>query len=346
MQQEFNTYPGPAAWTAAQFQDESWIDVLTKEHKAELAAAARALPDDESQWLQMTRADLALPTLGPLLAEVNHKLDQGCGFAVLRGLELPPLDVDYAYRVNWVLALAMGDVIAQNANGEVIGAVQAVVDADDNGLDTRGYVSNAELRFHCDGGDVASLLCVRQAPEGGYNALVSMVTIHNTMLAECPQHLATLYRGLSMYMRKEGNLDGAELPRRPLFYPQQDHLLAWCNLRLMELPYEAAGVEMPVAERAALDALEEIAERPENQLSLKLRPGDMLLVHNFYCMHKRSGFTDDPDPDRARLMLRLWYNLAGGRAEAFQSRQQRAGYFTQAPYVIRHRDGAATGEAK
>jgi hypothetical protein len=330
-------FHGASAWHAQDYTETNWIDELSPEQRGELDAAARALPEDESAWLKIRRDDLHLPTVGPLLAQVNEALDTGRGFAVLRGMELPPADEDYAYRVNWVLALALGNVIAQNANGEVIGAVQAVVEADDNGLNTRGYVSNAELRFHCDGGHVASLLCVRQAPEGGFSSLVSMHAIHNAMATECPEHLETLYRGLILYMRAEGGKEGTEIPRRPLFYDCGDYLLAYINLRLMELPYEAKGEPMPAEERAALDALEEIAERPEFKISFKLQAGDMLLVHNFVCMHKRSNFIDDSDPAKSRLMLRLWYNLDGSRVDAIQPPEQRKGYFTDAPYVIRHR---------
>jgi hypothetical protein len=331
-------FEGPSAWRSEQYAGTGWIDELTSGQKQELDAAARALPVDESQWLTMNRADLDLPTLGPRLDQVTEELEAGRGFAVLRGIDLPPTALDYAYRVNWVLAVALGNVIAQNANGEVIGAVQAVVDAEDNGLDTRGYVSNADLRFHCDGGDVVTLLCVRQAPEGGFSSLVSMHSIHNAMARECPQHLETLYRGLHVFMRKEGDLESAVIPRQPLFFDGGDHLLAWINLRLMELPFESADKPMPPAERAALDALEEIAERPEYKLTFKLQPGDMLLTHNYVCMHKRTHFTDDPDPDKSRLMLRLWYNVAGSRVEAIQPPEQRGGYFTQAPYAIRHRE--------
>ena len=84
----------------------------------------------------------------------------------------------------------------------------------------------------------------------------------------------------------------------------------------MELPYESAGEPMPEEERAALDAVEEIAERQSNKLTFKLKPGDILLTHNHVCMHKRSAFIDEVDPSRSRLMLRLWYNVPGGRAEA------------------------------
>ncbi len=336
-------FQGASAWTSAEYADESWIDPLSADHLAELTTAALGLPDDEAQWLALRREDIDLPTLGSLLDAVTEDLEDGRGFAVLRGIDIPAAGIhgysqeDWAYRVNWILAVALGSVIAQNVNGEVIGAVQAVLNASDNGIDTRGYVSNAELRFHCDGGDVATLLCVRQAPEGGFNSLVSMHAIHNAMARECPRHLETLYRGLPMFMRAEGDMDQAQLPRQPLFFDLGAHLLAWINLRLMELPYESAGKSMPRAERAALDALEEIAERPEYKLTFKLQPGDMLLTHNYVCMHKRSGFVDDPDPARSRLMLRLWYNIPGSRVETVQPPDKRTGYFVQNPYVIRHR---------
>ncbi len=336
MTKEFRLFEGHSAWQAQDFEDTAWIDVLSEQQKQELAAAAASLPEEEAKWLEKSKQDFDLETLAPRLDEINQELESGRGFAFIRGIDLPPQDVNYAYRVNWVLAKALGDVIAQNANGEVIGAVQAVVQANDNGMDTRGYVSSAELRFHCDGGDVASLLCVRQAPEGGMNTLVSMISIHNTMVQECPEHLETLYKGLQLYMRKEGDLESALMPRRPLFFPVKDQLLAYANLRLMELPYEAAGVPMPADERAALDAFEEIAERPENVLRIKLQPGDLLLTHNFICMHKRSSFVDDPDPEKSRLMLRLWYNIDGSLVETIQPKELRRGYFTQSPYVIRH----------
>lgn len=332
---EFETYAGPAAWTASDFEGTGWIHTLSADQRDEITRAAKKLPEDESDWLTLRGEDIDLPLLRPEMDRLREELETGCGFALVRGIDLPPTDVDYAYGVNWLLALGLGDVIAQNANGEVIGAVTQVVEAGDNGLDTRGYVSNADLRFHCDGGDVASLLCVRQAPEGGSNSLSSMISVHNTMVQECPQHLETLYRGLPMYMRKEGAMQGSELPRRPLFYPQADSLLAWANLRLMELPYEASGTSMPDPEREALDAFEEIAERDHHKLTFKLEPGDLLLTHNFTCLHKRSGFINHPDPNKSRLMLRLWYNIAGGRVEAIQPAQERRGYFTQNPYVIR-----------
>jgi hypothetical protein len=337
--QQIRAFEGRSAWRRADFSGDDWIENLTTAENEELRAAALALPEDEALWMDLTPDDISIVTLRQRLARVTCELDEGVGFALLRGIDLPPDNVDYAYRVNWVLALLLGDVIAQNAKGELIGAVQDEVKTGDNGLETRGYVSNAELRFHCHGGDVASLLCVRQAPEGGESALVSMVRIHNDMLRECPEHLETLYRGMEIHIRAEQGMASDTMPRQSIFMPQQDHMLAWCNLRIMELPYEAKGEAMPAAERAALDALEEIAERPENKFSFKMQPGDMFLTHNFICMHKRSAFVDDPAPNKNRFLLRLWYNIRGGRTERALSPDTRKGYFTKAPYVIRHKAG-------
>ena len=155
-------YSNDAAWTCADLKDERWIYELETEQLRELYRAAKSLPDDETAWLDLTSTDFDLARLTPVFDRANRELERGRGFCLLRGIELRG-DRDFAYRVNWVLALGLGNVIAQNANGEVIGAVEAVVQATDNGANTRGYVSNAELRFHCDGGDVASTVCATGA---------------------------------------------------------------------------------------------------------------------------------------------------------------------------------------
>ena len=328
----------PADWASARYSDvDGWSETLGAEECEELGQAARQLPPAMQDWVSLTPADIPLARLAPRLQAINDDLERGRGFALLRGIDLPENDFDTVRRIKWVLALNLGDVIAQNAKGEMMGSVQAEF-MGERTQDVRGYVSRDELRFHCDGGDVASLLCVRQAPTGGTSSLVSSVAIHNIMARECPEHLEVLYRGIPLYMRKEssgeGVLDSSTLPRIPLFRIDDGQLSCFSNLRLMELSYEAAGLEMPGDERAALAAFEAIAERETMKIEFKLRPGDLLLVHNLAVMHKRSAFEDDPDPAKARLMLRLWYNVRGGRTERIRTPEQRKGYFTKAPLII------------
>ena len=210
-------------------------EILSNDQREELLMLAKSLPDNEDEWLNISKDDLALNFLKPLFIQTNKELDMGRGFVLLRELGISEDDEDLAYRVNWILALGLGDV-KKNANGEVIGAVQAVVQADDNGATTRGYVSNAELRFHCDGGDVASLVCVRQAPEGGVSSLVSMISIHNTILRECPEHLETLYKGFHIYGRKRGDMDSSISPLIPTFMPQKRSFAGFYKLEINGTP--------------------------------------------------------------------------------------------------------------
>ena len=337
---EYAVVASPSDWIATDYSEtEHWSESLNAAEAAELKRTARQMPSDMRDWIGLKPTDVPLVELRAKLARITDDLERGRGFALLRGIDLPSDDFDQVRRMKWALAVNLGDVIAQNAKGEMMGSVQAEFEGERT-ADVRGYVSRDELRFHCDGGDVATLLCVRQAPVGGSNSLVSSVAIHNAMVRECPEHLPALYRGLPLYMRKEsaseGKLESATLPRIPLFRLFQGQLLCFSNLKLMELSYETAGIAMPPEERAALDAFEEIAERDEMKIEFKLEPGDMLLTHNLTVMHKRSAFEDDPDPEKARLMLRLWYNVRGGRSQSLQKPDDRRGYFTQAPLVIQH----------
>ena len=45
----------------------------------------------------------------------------------------------------------------------------------------------------------------------------------------------------------------------------------------------------------------------------QLAPGDIQLLHNHQILHARSAFTDWPEPERKRHLLRLWLSPANGR---------------------------------
>ncbi len=113
------------------------------------------------------------------------------------------------YRLYWIIAISLGTVVPQNAKGEMIGAVTDLIGGAARGTDDRGYTSSDELRFHCDGGGASSLFCVRQAPIGGENAVVSLLSVYNELLAHHPDQLEVLYRGFPLYQRKEAG-DGRD----------------------------------------------------------------------------------------------------------------------------------------
>ena len=56
-----------------------------------------------------------------------------------------------------------------------------------------------------------------------------------------------------------------------------------------------------------------LANDPALHLKMRLAPGDMQFVYNHTNLHDRTGFTDWPDPEQRRHLLRLWLSLPDDR---------------------------------
>ena len=280
----------------------------------DLDRVADALPARSENWIAHTTREATTDRLAGRFGEMGRELGQGRGFVIIRGLSAR--DEEAFRRKFWVIGNHLGMPVMQNARGEILSEVFDRFAGAPRGLDSRGYESNDELRFHCDGGDCIGLACVRQAPTGGESGLVSLLAIYNELVANHPEHLAALYRGFPLYVRKESEGDGrstraASVPDRriPVFASENGRLSAWVNMVLAKQAAEVSGVPMDSAARAALDRLEEIAERPAMKLRFRMRAGDVLWVHNMSVMHRRDLYHDDPDPSKQRLFYRMWTNL-------------------------------------
>lgn len=64
---------------------------------------------------------------------------------------------------------------------------------------------------------------------------------------------------------------------------------------------------------ALLDRIVELAHSDELRLDMAFEPGDIQLLNNWTAVHWRTGFTDWPEPDRKRLLYRLWIDRPGER---------------------------------
>ena len=52
---EFIEYQTPSAWKSKDFDDSSWIDILSNDQREELLMLAKSLPDKEDEWLTITK---------------------------------------------------------------------------------------------------------------------------------------------------------------------------------------------------------------------------------------------------------------------------------------------------
>ncbi|MFT5173766.1 MAG: hypothetical protein ACI8W7_001944 [Gammaproteobacteria bacterium] len=314
-----NRFNGPvrdrSAWRGSEFVDnDAWAHYLTQTELAELESALEQVIRADLPALEFSRESFVLPTLGPILAAMLEELENGRGFALLRGIPVELYDEASLYRLYWGIAVHLGNMISQNAKGDLIGRVENV-GVDINAVNARGYMTNAALHPHNDSADIVGLLCVRQAKEGGQNMITSAMTIYNELLATHPEYLDVVYDGFHYDVRGEG-VTGSDNEvthhRVPIYSYFDERLSCRYNKRAIETAARKRAQPLSLIEQGALDTIEQLTLDPQMRLDFPLLPGDLQLLNNHMVLHARSHFIDWPQRERQRLLLRLWVNRREG----------------------------------
>lgn len=305
-----------SAWRASDFvHDHTWTVLWPSEALNELHAAVTEATRRGRTAATVRREDFPLPGVAAFLAGIRDEVEFGRGFVLLRGIPMERYDDAAAGLLFRGIGCHIGDVVTQNAKGDLLGHVQDKGYADYRGRDdVRGYQTRARLEFHTDVVDVVGLMCLRAAREGGRSLIVSSVTVHNEMLRDTPQLLGLLYSNFLFDRR------GEETPgERPYFvspiYSMYEGTLS-CRPAVIEYIHSAepkTGIPLSPAQRTALETFINHALRDELQVAMDLEPGDIQLLNNSVILHARTGFIDHEQPERRRHLLRLWLNVEAGR---------------------------------
>src|SRR5258708_770261 len=161
----------------------------------------------------------------------------------------------------WGIGTHLGRGLSQSVLGDRLGHVKDFSREDPL---ARAYRNKQELSPHTDSCDLVGLACLRTAETGGVSRLTSALSVHNAMLAECPQSLERLYQGYAFHRR--GEEQPGELPYTPYrvrVYSNIDGSVSARYVRTyVEAGEAAAGHPMDEDDLAVLDRLEEISKRP------------------------------------------------------------------------------------
>jgi len=304
-----------SAWRGSDFAgDDAWVHLVTRAELDELDAALDSVTRAGLSALEFTREAFPLPDFGATLAGILDELENGRGFALLRGIPVERYDESSLHRLYWGIAVHLGDMISQNAKGDLIGRVEDV-GVDINAMNARGYMTHAALHPHNDSADIVGLLCVRQAREGGQNMIASAMAIYNEILASHPEYLDVLYAGFHYDVRGEG-VTGSENEvtrnRVPVYSYFDGRLSCRYNQRAIETAARKTGRPLTEIEQGALDTMARLTLDPRMRLDFPLQPGDLQLLNNHMVLHARGDFIDWPQRERRRLLLRLWVNRRDG----------------------------------
>jgi len=303
----------PAGWTREALEDAPELIVrLTPAHVAEIDAAVAEIEQRGLDIMEIGRADMALPTLGPVLDDVRGELLDGRGFVVIRGVPVERYSRLQSAIAFWGMGSHIGLPVSQNAKGHLLGHVKDLGGTSFDNPKNRGYQTHDTLPFHSDSCDVVGLLCLQTAKSGGRSAVVSSITLYNEMLKRRPDLVAELIKPL--YRDRRHEIPEGKDPwfQLPVFNFFEDLLTtSWQGgyirsaQRFDELPRFTPELE------EALDVVGELMH--ELCFQMDLRQGDIQLLHNHVVLHSRTGFEDWPEPERKRHLLRLWLATPAGR---------------------------------
>ncbi|NKB55410.1 MAG: TauD/TfdA family dioxygenase [Alphaproteobacteria bacterium] len=313
-----------SAWTRDDIAaSDDWIHVLSDAEIADLDRALRAVHRPSVKLADITRADFPLPVLGPVLVGLEQDVRTGRGFFLLRGIPVERYSDDELFVLKWGIGTHLGRAISQNTYGDVLGHVFDHGAADPTATRTRGYQTSAGLDFHVARADMTSLLCLRQGRAGGISRIVSSMAVHNAILARHPEYLPPLYEGLPyIYTEAAGEMKTWNGP----VFGVTDTVLS-CSFRrgTIQKAIDSPGVTLPPLKAAALACIDEIMNDPALVYEMELMPGDIQFVNNYTVLHGRTAFTDDPDPDKKRHVVRLWLKFFTPRPASAYIRDQYKG---------------------
>jgi hypothetical protein len=284
---------------------DAWVYRMTPTEIAEIDDAVRAVEANGWQLMDFDKERFPLPRLGAALKDVQAELMEGRGFAVLRGMPIAGKTRFQIAAAFWGVGNHIGRPKSQNGAGHLLGHVR------DIGADytkDRGYMSRAEMVFHTDRADILSLCCLHPAKTGGQHRIASSVNVYNEMLKRRPDLAKELSFGF--YKSRQGEIPEGEtdpFSQVPIISIEQGYFCARGAgapiIKAQKLP----GVPpLTDEQKEAMQMYRALAL--EFALDIDLEIGDISFVQNYVNMHARTEFTDFPEPERKRHLLRLWLN--------------------------------------
>ena len=316
-EREIVALDGPIAWTADSLAAEDGMVSIPDKCIAELDAVAALLRDNPLPTVALRPEDFALANCQALAADLRRELKDGVGFVLLDRLPVDRYGRDVTTALYWLLCSMVCRPVAQKWDGKMIYDVADTGKKPGNGV--RPDITNVEQNFHTDNSynlcppDYVALLCLQTAIEGGISRILSLVAVHNEMKRRHPDLLPRLYRPYWFDRQREHAPDDTKVIRHPLFEVLEERWTARLSRFQVANGQRMVGETLDEEGAAALDCLEAIMNEPGFWKEFEFQPGQIQIVDNRRCAHKRTGFRDDPAPGRQRHLVRLWLRESGRR---------------------------------
>jgi hypothetical protein len=304
---------GPDVWVGPDIQNnDNWIHYLSDAAIVDLDKALQHVKKSKLV-IPYKREDFPLSVMATELQGIMSNVRNGIGFSIIRGIPRDRYTNEECELIYWGIGIHIGQPVSQNDRGHLLGhVIDEGRDKDDP--TARNYQTARRMDFHCDllPVDVLGLFCLHQAKSGGTSHLISSMTVHNVLLNEHPQLLDVLYQ--PFYMDWRGEEPTGEKPwfSIPLFSEKNGYISSRFTSRnyCESCSRFGEGYQLTDIQSEALDAVQEIANRPELRVSMRMEDGDIQFVNNHVTLHARDAYEEYVENDRQRHLLRMWIGLA------------------------------------
>ena len=293
----------PSAWRASEMANPAlWQATLPGPVLDELLAETGRMDTTSNATISRHAVDPArVPQAAKFMAQIEHEVMAGRGFALLRGLDpsLPDATMKAAY---WVMGALMGKAVSQNVHGETLTDVRDY-GKPMHGKKVRSYETNANLKLHTDRAEMVGLLCLRPARSGGLSSVCSSIAVYNAMLAEHPDLLEPLFTGPHCVRNEAAGK--SFFYRMPVLSIEDGALSCRYSRNNLDTAMRY-GAPYTQAEKDAIDMFDRYAADPGFCLDMMLQRGEIQLINSFTTLHARTEFEDFSEEDRRRCMVRFW----------------------------------------
>ena len=317
------TISGPAAWTRADIDPGAFRVELNEAARGELLAAARSLRQQPVPLLALRPDSYDMPACRAAMARVKAVLTDGPRFALLSRLPMEELSLDEAKALYWMLSAMLARPVAQKLDGTIVYEVQDTGQQALPGSGIRPDKTNIDLQFHNDNAynatmpEIVGLLCVRPAREGGQSKMMSFATAHNALRARHPELMPRLYQPFWFDRQREYHEGEPMTFSAPVFTADGERMHARLSLHQIRGGYalkaQQDGRGMDNETNAAVEAIAEVFRDEALQYDFRLAGGDMQFVANREIGHSRTMFRDFDEPERRRLLIRVWLRDQGAQ---------------------------------
>jgi hypothetical protein len=306
---------GLAAWRGSEIADDpSWTYRLTPPELAELEQAGGRFLDDDPDLRTVSAEEYPLPATAAALRQWGEAMDRGRGFVLVRGLRCSHYSDALSGAIFFLIGLHLGQPMRQSELGDMVQHVLATSDKPITDPTAKSARIRDRLNYHSDSSDVVALLCLRPAKEGGASSLISTATLYNEILARRPGLAPLLFGAWHYDWRKQDSDAPANTYATPMMSHVDGVFSAYIGTRIIRTAQDYPETPRLTAPQIELlDLIDAICADPDIPLHMDFQPGDMQWVLNYAALHSRTRFTDHPEPERRRHLLRLWLNGARPR---------------------------------